>query len=209
MRAGGAAAILLLLVGTGCVRDGEAEPSASTAPATTPSPTGAPTSAATPTTAPSSGTLSAQRGPTDVRFRLIGAERQGSAPVVAAYERFWVTSTQSIIAYALTDEFRTLVSRSIERDYAGKAVRDRGLGRTLRSRPVGRLESVSTKGSTARLVGCLWGPSVAYYDAATGKPAEKVDTRWFEVRATLQRENRGWIIDTIAATGAFCPGGAP
>lgn len=177
-------------------------------PTTMPSPSPTATTApAQPSSSSTSETLQTVGPPVSVTFSLAGAGKQARTPEVAGYKAFMVALTTSSLTYTVNADLKAATTPDYVRELSRGISGNQAAGRNVRSKPVGRLVGVKGGKGSAVVTTCLWGPSVAFYDNRTGKPAEKLQ-KWFEVRVDMSKASGRWVVAAMTPTGRSCAGGA-
>jgi hypothetical protein len=163
---------------------------------------------ATKTTASPTPTTPVQpQGASGVTYDVLNWEDYSEDPAVLA----WKTANESIAASLnhgkLLPGTRESLSKDVLRDYL-PSLRE-AWKQHWHVKPVGqaRIESASTSASTSKLVVCMWGSSVGFYDkknAYVGKP----ENYWRKQNVGLTLSDGRWVLTSFKFNGK-CPGGAP
>lgn len=205
-------AVVCSVVGLGWAYGcGGPESQAPAAPPSSPQSSAPPTASEPPRAdpPPASGGIPTSGLPTKATFELLKQGKDADNPVVRAYRRFWVIRTEGIRAGRMPASFKKVATPQVIQQEDDEAERRRQRGHTVGLRPVGRLESLRVSAAKAKLVACVWQPSVAYYVEANGEPAEQIDQKWVEIDAAFSRSSDSWVVAEIGPTGQSCRGGKP
>lgn len=187
---------VLALLGMSACSSSDAEPEAvrtttatSATPTPTPSPTGQP------------------QGVGGVTYEFQNWSKYSTDPVVLAWKQTYEAFSASIRSGTLQPDLRSGMSKAVLREATPgiKLAWDKGW--QIKDVAQVKAQSSRTSGSTARLVMCIWSPSVAYF-TASGDPVSELKKVWHKQNVKLERKGQQWIV-TSAKTDGTCSGGQP
>lgn len=147
------------------------------------------------------------QGADGVTYEIQNWDKYADDPVVLAYKTTNEAIGASINGSTILPAMREGLSKRGLRTYVPSL--DMAKKRKFHVLPLGKVKisSVTTKGSSARLVVCAWVPSVNYYDK-NGKAVDNAAKKWLKQNIGMRSRSGTWVLDTIKFSGN-CKGGAP
>ncbi len=169
-----------------------------------PSPSASTTSpTATPTATPSPKPTASPQGKYGVTVKVLNADRYGSDPVV----RSWRANLEALAGSVNHKKLLPGLSTSVTGAFRHRTVQvlQQAWSKSWRAPKVEKVRvlSVSTTGSTARLVGCIWKPTTDYRGPA-GKVVGGLTRKWDQVPFTFRRVGAAWKLDKADIPTGYC-----